>query len=258
MQLHHFFIYTFALLPFLNACSEKKKGKAVNANFSMANSTAAALASDCYDLGGGFIPEACWTPSSFGIKMLSVYVSPDEDGGARSAPAGLIWLNKACSVMSSNSEVDGKEYSYQYAGDDCTDESAEGFFELARSTEEVNQDLNSQDFQILPGTYKTVHIGICVGGPKTKNVRFKDDEMADYFEAQNGACGFSSVVADPPLVVSEGQAITVKLSYDLTNILYKNGSASDHDPDSCYISDDESVIRCPNFPRNLKPSMELR
>lgn len=240
-----------------SGCGKKKKGTNAVARLAFENGTSLRLSgsTDCLDLGpDGFHGDECWTPTKLGLKILNVYVSPDEQG-ATSAPAGLVWVNEACPVTSSSSEIKEKTYDYDTAGD-CTDENVSSFFDLARSTEEVNAELNSQDRRILPGTYNYVQIGFCIGGAKTKNAQFQADGMTEPYEVQTGTCGISSVKADPAIVVGEGEAVTVSLTYDLTKTIYRKDGFDN--PDSCFVSEDKATVRCFSYPVGLKPSFAKR
>lgn len=240
-----------------SSCDKKKKdGNNAVANLALENATGASLSStDCPVLGDdGFKGDECWTPTKTGLKILNVYVSPDEQG-ATSAPAGLVWANPACAVNSSSTTIDDKNFDYDTLGD-CTDDMVSDYFELARPTAEVNEELNSQDHKLLPGTYNYVQIGFCIGGPKSKNAQFEAEGMTEPYQVESGTCGISSVKADPPIVVGEGESVTVSLSYDLTNIVYQKSEFKN--PNSCYVNEDETIVRCFSYPQNLKPSFAKR
>jgi hypothetical protein len=236
----------------LVGCGKKtKKGEAANASFQFANSTSLLLDADCPDLGDGPVAE-CLTPTTYGIKILNVIISPDEKG-ALSGPAGLIWVNKDCNVETRASEINEKEYEYHSASS-CKDVDVDSYFELARSTEKVNKELNSQQYKILPGTYNYVQLTLCMDGPESKSGHFQTEGMSEPYEFVWGTCGISSAKANPPIVVGEGESITVSLAYDLTNSAYT--SNADANTDYCYVSDDKTISRCVTFPKNLTPSFE--
>jgi hypothetical protein len=240
---------SFGLLLF--GCSKKDKGKNVEAKLTLANSTGLNLTdTDCPELGSdGFKGDQCWTPSSFGLKIVTVYISPDASG-ATSAPAGLIWANPACGISVSSTDIGDKSFEYESASD-CTDSQVSDYFELARTSDQVNAELNSQPHKILPGTYNYVAMEFCKGGPSGDNTSFIADGMTEAYTVKSGTCGISSVKADPPIVVAEGQSVNVTLYYDLTNIIYQKEQFAD--PKSCYVSEDESIVRCASYPRGLVP-----
>jgi hypothetical protein len=243
-----FGILTCAAL-LLGCEKDKEKGSPIQARLALANITGMGLNNPaCPDLGDGPVSE-CWTPSIYGMKLMNVIVSPDEQG-AQSAPAGLIWANPDCAIKTSQTEIDEKEYEYD-SPSDCTDDQVDSFFELARPTEEVNAELNSQPYKILPGTYHYVQLGFCEDSAKSRNGRFQADGMSEPYETILGGCGLSSLRADPPIVVTEGQSIIVSLTYDLTNTVYigHEGSSEDY----CFKNADNSIVRCAAGPNNLMP-----
>jgi len=237
------------------ACGKKKKtGTSVTAQLALQNSTGASLVdSECPDLGGGYHPDQCWTPTAYGLKILQVDISPDAEG-AHSAPAGLIWGNTACAMGTGSMDIDGKSYDYDSLDGHCSYKDIADYFELARSSSEVNTALNSQQHKILPGVYNYVQIEFCNGGtqPEAPNARFLADGMTEPFEARSTTCAVHSVAANPPIVVAEGESVKISLTYDLTNII---SSSSDPDPTKCYVSADKSVTRCFSFPLNMTPSI---
>ena len=206
----------------------------------------------CQGDAKSFTNPTCYTPTAYGLKMLKVYVSPDQQG-ATSAPAGLIWKNAACSVSSSSSTIDGKEFTYDYAADGCTDDIVTTYFDLARATDAVNAELTSTKYKILPGTYNYVQIEFCVGGAKSKNVQFQADGMASVYQITRNTCGVSSAKADPPIVVAEGESVTVSLSYDLSGIIFQRSTITA--ADYCYTNAKSTIDRCFASPVNLTPSM---
>ncbi len=238
-----------------SACSKKEEGKAANAALALSNDTAATTltTADCPE---GHFAEQCFTPTRYALKLLNVIVSPDEQG-AQSAPAGLIWSNPGCPIQTSSSEIDEKTFDYESVGDGCTDDSVATLFNFARPTEDVNAELNSQDHKILPGTYNYVQMTFCIGGPQgTYNAEFTADGMTEPYQLKSGQCGISSIAADPPIVVGEGESVTIALSYDLQNVIYEGHSESD--PNFCYVSEDKSVVRCFDYPTYMVPSFVKR
>lgn len=235
-------VFTLSLF----GCSkDKEKGNAANASLTFANGTSLhlfdATSDSCPDLGGGFTGEACFDPTSYAIKLMSVIVSPDAQG-AQSAPAGLIWVNPGCGKKTSQTVIDDKEFSYDSPADDCTDDKVSNFFELARPTAAVNADLNSQPHQILPGTYNYVQLGFCQGAAKSKNAKFRGPGMPEAAEVTFSTCGITSAKAEPPIVVGEGESITVSLTYDLTGAVFSQASYAGQE--HCYTSEDGTVVRC--------------
>jgi hypothetical protein len=245
------------------ACSkdEKKKGQSGSAQLALANGTPSAALADsgCEPIPGSTqTPDECWTPTMYAMKMLAVYVSPDAEG-AHSAPGGLIWANPACPGHTSNSElgVGDEQKTIEYdVLDDCDDAKVTTYFDFARPSETVNAELNSQEKKIPPGTYNYVQLNFCIGGAKTKNLRFQTSDMDAPYDISINQCGAVSAKADPPIVVGEGEAVTVEVTYDLTDVIYASGNLQD--PKSCYVSADGGQARCNGSFRRLTPAFHQR
>ena len=227
---------TLSMLLF--GCSDKKeKGTSGKANLSLANATAVALTDSLL-------------PSYFGMKIKSVYISPDAVG-ATSGPAAYVWTNPDCAPSTSTTEVNDKTYSY-LNNTNCNINDVKTFFDLSRTTDVVNADLNSQNLEILPGSYNYVHIEICSGDltADTKNIEFQTADMPERKAIQIDGCTIHSDVAPAPIEVGDGEAITVSLAYDLTGAV---SDGADND-DKCYTSADGTIKRCGGWPTSLKPT----
>lgn len=206
----------FCLALSVTGCgSKKKQGTSGSAKLALTNSTSMSLAT---------------TLTYYGLKIKTVYISPDEMG-AVSAPAGTIWVNPDCSPSTSSTDVDGKMYDY-LSNSNCNVNNVKTYFNLARTTEAVNADLNSQNLAILPGSYNYVHIEICSGDliDTSRTIKYQTSDMAEATELQGSGCTIHSDKTASPIQVSEGGGVIVTLSYDLA------GSESG------------------NWPSNLKPS----
>lgn len=262
---HSTVIFAAMICVLTSGCGKKKKkdGDPAYAKFALANGTASLNVTDttCASIPGSTdssSPQKCWTPTYYGLKMLSVYVSPDSEG-AKTAPGGLIWSNPACPTHTSNTEVgtgdDQKTYEYDVQ-DDCTDDAVSSYFDFARTSTAVNADLNSQDRKIPPGTYNYVQMAFCIGSAKSKNLQFKADGMTDNYSMSINKCGVVSDKLSDPIVLGEGESVDVSVTYDLSQILYQSGSYKDSS--YCYISSDGSDVRCVSDFRSLKPSAKKR
>jgi hypothetical protein len=237
------------------SCGKKTKtGQSAGASLSMSNSTlnldlTAAVA--CPSSAGYNSNTNCYTPTSYGVKMLNAYISPDQSG-ATSGPAGLIWSNPACSVSSQKSEINGKEFTYESVDSGCDDSKVSSYFELARATADVNAELNGKKYSILPGTYNYVQLGFCIGGAKSKNIQFQAEGMSAAYQVSQDSCGVSSTKADPPIVVGEGESVTISLAYDLKGVIVDVTSGGGTADSKCYSSG--GVTRCIGPSISLTPS----
>lgn len=255
MKRSNVFFFLTIVVAIGPACSKKKDGKAAHAALSLTNGTAttALTAGACPE---GHFAGQCFTPSHYALKLLNVTVSPDEQG-AQTAPAGLIWSNSGCPVQANSTEIGDKTFDYESVGDGCTDDSVATLFNFARSSDDVNTELNSQDHKILPGTYNYVQMTFCIGGTQgAYNAEFTADGMTEPYQLKSGQCGISSVAATPPIIVGEGESVTIALNYDLQNIIYEGHAESD--PNFCYASEDKTVVRCFGYPNAMVPSFVKR
>jgi hypothetical protein len=204
------------------SCSEKeedggsKKGKSGYAKLALRNDTARSL--ERFDYVAA---------TQFGVKILSAIISPDEEG-AQSAAASLIWANPDCEIETVETEIDDVKYEYQSASE-CQDDEVSTFVDLALGTTAVNDELNSQNRKVLPGTYNYVQLVLCNSGPSGPNIQFMGGDMTTAFEATGGTCGVSSVQATEPIVIGEGDTVTVGLAYDLAESVYLNGGGTAND-----------------------------
>jgi hypothetical protein len=115
------------------------------------------------------------------------------------------------------------------------------FFDFARPTEEVNEEINSQPNKVYPATYKYVSIGFCEGS-SVDNVQFQADPMTEPLAGSSGSCGVLSAEANPPLTIAEGESMVISLKYSIT------GMISSDSGDFCWTSDDSATKRCFNMP----------
>jgi len=226
-----------ALLSSLSACDKKKdKGEGTYAKLSVANSTTAALTAT----------SGTFTPSVLGLQLIDVRIMQELD--TTEHPAPIIWYNPECgSATTSSTEIDGKEYEYTQSPG-CDLSKLTTYFDFARSTDEVNEELNSQPNLVYPETYKYVSISWCAGETVTDNVKFQADGMDEPAYVGSGGCGTMSAEAVPPLEVGEGDSITIALDYSIDGIV--NASSGN----GCWTSDDGTIKRCITLPA-FKPSV---
>lgn len=220
-----------ALAFFVTACDkEKDKGTATFAKLAVANSTAAALTED----------GATFTPTVLGLQLIDVRIMQELDSTQHPAP--IIWYNPECgSATTTNTEVDGKTYEYTQSPG-CDLSKITTYFDFARPTADVNAELNSQPNKVYPETYKFVSITWCAGETPTDNVKFQADGMTEPAFVGSGGCGQISSEAVPPLVIAEGETITISLDYSIEGIVGPTGNG-------CWTSTDGATVRCINVPQ---------
>ncbi len=241
----------------LCACSKEKnekvkKGTSGTATVAMVNESSQLLHE------AFLVEEAAttYTPSSFGVKLLGVRLTQDKDGNDPVGVSPVIWANSACKTQTRETTVDEDDgevqYGYTSYDGDCTDAMVSTYFELARSSAAINAELNAQALVVMPGTYKYVTLDFCQNGPTTNNVSFVAPGMSSAAQIQIGTCGTNSVEANPPIVIGEGEAVVVSLTYSLEDIVYDYGPGMGKGA-NCYFNNDETVRRCIN-PPNIEPS----
>ena len=186
--------------------------------------------------------------------MLNAYIVEDvgPDQSNVGEHGGSIWINSECPVTVS--EDDGK------SSTSCSDEVVTKYFDFARNTAEVNAELNSQGLSVLAGTYNYVRIEFCTGGAKSNNVQFQTDSMDEPYQTKIGACGVTSVKADPPVTIPEDGSVKITLTYDLSSAIYGTDSNSSFGMggganDICWKHSDGEKIRCYNPPQ-FTPSIQ--
>lgn len=230
MWIKTLFIIGFCL--FAAGCDKKKeKGDSTFASLAVANSTAAALNLD----------ENKFTPTILGLKLIDVRIMQELDSTQHPAP--VIWYNPECGTASTTStDVGDKEYEYtQSPGCDVT--KITNYFDFARPTAEVNAELNSQPNKVYPETYKYVSISWCEGTMLADSIEFQADGMDSPAYAPTGGCGQLSAEAVPPIIISEGETVTISLDYSIKGLVSDQGSGA-----SCWVSEDTLTKRCISLP----------
>jgi hypothetical protein len=130
------------------------------------------------------------------MKILAAYVVEDIDPTTSNniGQVGMIWLNPKCSTIN-----DCKPSMVDYS--DLTDPT------------EFNTELNSQAIGVKTGSYKYVRLEFCQGTADASNVKVTSGSTTKEFTY--GGCGVTSAALATPITVSEGQSLTITVSYDL-------------------------------------------
>jgi hypothetical protein len=197
------------------ACGKKKEEDEVeygSLKVQFANASTAALAGTAA------------APSEFGVKLKYVIAVEDKDGatadtgwnGNNKGNAAKIWANPACSSVTTSD--DGVMVGEIKTDADCA-AAGMGYFDLNRDTAAVNTDLNSQNAAVPVGTYRYIgmaFLGEQQGGNNTyQNINWAHADSGvttqEYAKIQ---VEWTAKFAEP-ITISEGQKLTVTLSYDL-------------------------------------------
>jgi hypothetical protein len=193
------YLGTAALSVALSACT----GSA-SAHLELANQTVGTSARAAQLLADG---------TSLRLKLIAAYLAEDVDPVTSNniGSTQMIWLNPECQDDISACNVAG----VSGAGPRVTQ-----YFDLSRSTSEVNAELNSQDAPIEPGTYRYARVELCKlspgeAAPSVPTLMWKGPGMATEQAFASGDCGRTSLPFDPPLAIAAGESVAVSLGYDL-------------------------------------------
>ena len=170
--------------------------------------------------------------TSLRLRMIAAYLAADVDPMTMNniGDTAMIWINPECSGDISGCNISG--FTQPAGGPRVTQ-----YFDLSRPTAEVNADLDSQDNPVPPGTYRYARVELCKAYPPdtvpTEPTMFwAGPGMASEQPFTSGDCGRTSLAFDPPLVLADGDAVTVRLGYDLARSIV---SGPPH-PDSPHCS----------------------
>jgi hypothetical protein len=134
-------------------------------------------------------------PATFALRLNRIYLSEDltvaqEDAGSVS----VVWENRECAA------------------------GACAYFDLTKTSSEINRSLGAEPQLTRPGTYRYVRLEICNPGVAAANIEWKTSTMPAPREVTHGWCAVTSRAFDPPLTLDAGEAITIDLSYDLSTV----------------------------------------
>ena len=154
------------------------------------------------------------TPEVFGIKLVGIYlaedVSPTEHDNIGNV--GRIWTNPACDEDGYRCSINADAGPYQ----------VKDFFDLALPSAAVNARLNSQGASIKAGTYRYLRMDLVgidhVRDQAMTNVRFGAQANTAHEIRLND--NNYLVPLEPPMVVRDGDTVTVTLGYDLASSFY--------------------------------------
>jgi hypothetical protein len=176
------------------------------------------------------IAGAARTPSVFGIKLVAAYLAEDSDANMDNVgEVGRIWTNPVC-------DPDGYRCGI---GPGAGPNRVTDYFDLALPTEEVNARLNAQGGSIKPGTYRILHLDLA--GPQGAHDR-------DVPNMRYGMVGGTPVEVrrdnvyvvrlDPPLVLADGDGVTLSLGYDVRDSYYEGDDLRGGQPPDGYTQND--------------------
>lgn len=212
MKGYKFLVISLITVMGLTSCNKKNDDtKTGTVKLQLSSVTASNLASHQPISVLGTCPTGftCITPTSFQMKILAAYVVEDVDPVTSDnvGQVGMVWLNPKCSTIN-----DCKPSMVDYS--DLTDPTA------------FNAELNSQAIGVKVGSYKYVRLEFCQGSADSSNVKVTNGSTTKEFTY--GGCGVTSVALSTPVTVTEGQSLTISVSYDLKDgeVYWASGSDS--------------------------------
>lgn len=166
-------------------------------------------------------------PTEFKIRLQMIYLVEDqpdateESGwiGNNSGHAIMIWSAPDCAGAKQGDESG------------CTDMA---YFDLNQDSTAVNAALNSQKVDAAVGTYRYVKLAM-LGSLQTGNNTYLNTKWA-HSGVGTGTQEFAAMKTewgakfDTPIVLAEGDTVTVTLSYDLSSVVYTGSQADEKIP----------------------------
>jgi hypothetical protein len=211
-----------ALLAILSlAACEKKRPAQARLQFSNLSAMASvqAGADPAPVVAGGRI---------FKAKVTLVILDPDTSQPHGGSGGSLIWLNPECHDDEVNCEP---------SGGPGPANRITSLFDFSQPTDAVNAALNAQAREVATGAYLGAIIQFCKAPVFTDpNVSWSgpglSGERTGIFVA---SCAYRSLPFDAPLVLAEGDSVTVTLSYDLGEAIQVGTPASPAGT-ACYLA----------------------
>jgi hypothetical protein len=196
---------------------------------------------------------AAYQATSWALKIISIYLVEDVsgDGWTNVGPTSYIWINPACGIETrSSGEITMANES------NCNPSAINTYFELARSSAEVNADLSSQNIPVAAKTYRYVHMDLCDnrnGSESNIKIASTTGGLPTPIPLRTGNCVVLSKI-DPPLTVKDGDNVKLSLGYDLSKAIVdynydttKGTYSNDTTPGTyCAASQTGQGIRCPS------------
>lgn len=163
-------------------------------------------------------------PSELKVKLKSIIVVEDKDGatadsgwnGNNRGNAIKVWANPTCSTQTAG--TDGVTFGEIKSDEECATAGIT-YFDLNRSTDAVNADLNSQNALVPAGTYNFITMGF-LGDQQGPNNTYENVTWAHSGSgttSQEYASIRTEFSAKFPtaITIAEGQKLTVTLDYNL-------------------------------------------
>ena len=160
-------------------------------------------------------------PTVFKIRPLFIQLMTIADGPGSTGEHVVIWASKNCSPEKGKVEKDGKTYDWYQPGN-CTANAGDELVDLTKGADSVNQIFNSQSWEVIPGEFNFASIAFC-GDPNIETnttiptVVYQAGSMTGEQELVN--CSAWATPTNGPLVINEGDSVTVDFGYDLDSLV---------------------------------------
>lgn len=212
----------------------------------------------------------CHDPLELSLKMDAIYVAYDVDATGRNVGPSdgsqpdtqAVYASPNCPAVDSSADAQPQP-NLGNCGIDVGLESSSNppqeiiaspdFIDLAAGAESVNAELAAGSFQVAAGTYKYLRLGIGSNAPGAQgngtqdslpegtamNFRFRAPGMDDALEVRR-LVGID-VRFPEPLVIEEGQTVTLTLRYDVSGgavVEIPDDSSATFNEDACTASRD--------------------
>lgn len=172
--------------------------------------------------------------TSLRLKLLAVYLTEDVDPQTMNnvGATSMIWLAPECHEDVTGCNVSGMA---SPPGPRVTQ-----FFDLARPSEEINAELDSQEREVTPATYRYARVEMCKGtgesiSPSEPTMLWRGPGMTADVPFSSNDCARTGIAFDPPLAVAPGDAVTVRLGYALEQAIVSGPPLPSPAPLSCTL-----------------------
>lgn len=191
-------------------------------------------------------------PDVFKMKFYDIRLGTVENNGGATDVITSIWAQKGCESSATEQEIDGKMYEVHNA-DYCTESDDADWIDLTSSSEEINAIFNNAMLPVPPASYNYLGISTCkMLSPKEGYVNY-EFKAGDMPEALSGSqCQASWIKSENPIVVAEGQEVSVAVKFDLMTLVEQTVFDSDvnFSNEICWGSDDNLTWVCPELGAN--------
>lgn len=207
-------------------CAQKEGSASAKLQFSNSN----AVAMNWFDhLKAWILPNSyaavSSSPTVFKLKLLGAYIAEDVDPNTQNnvGQVSMFYRNPQCvseDLMRCNVNPGTAEDGLPWT-DIVTD-----FFDFGQGTDAVNVALNAQNLSITPGIYRYVRLDFCKGDTNGHpNAAWAGGMVNNETLFSTSMCGVTSVEMNPPLIVEDGDSVTIQLSYDYSNSIQTGADA---------------------------------